>query len=122
MAENPQIRIGDELYEISEYRLGDPVLIEQVTGLRWSEFASRVDAMVKDQAEDPVAVLGLVSVAMWQAHPEWSVREATQRAIGIGMNELEFVAPDDVERPRVPAQGRSRSRTSPAKSTNGAED
>lgn len=122
MADNPQIRVGDELYEIGEYRLGDPVLIEQVTGMKWAEYAARVDDMVKTQAEDPIAVLGLVAVAMWQAHPDWNVREAAKRATMLAISDLEFVAPDGGDRPPVPAEGRSLSPTSPEKSTTGAED
>lgn len=66
MADEPGFSIGDEFYAFpTTFRLGDPVLVAEVTGLGWNDFAEMLDQ------GDPRTLAGLVAVSVWQKHPKW---------------------------------------------------
>jgi hypothetical protein len=48
------------------FRIGDPVLIRELTGYEWEDFAARLD---DGPGMDMLA--GLVGVAVWQGNPRW---------------------------------------------------
>lgn len=88
MAHAEVFLIDDREYPIpTSFRLIDPVLIREITGLEWPEFTQRLDGADPDETEandadmDPVALLGLVAVAVWQQHPRWS-KEKVKRYVG----------------------------------------
>lgn len=70
-------RIGEADYEFpATFRMCDPVLVEEVTGLDFAEFAERIDEMNEaiaggEPGSDVKALLGLVAVGVWQANPRW---------------------------------------------------
>jgi len=67
---DPGFEIGGNLYPFpTSFRLGDPVLVEQVTGLDWPTFTNRLDDA--DYDEDLVTLSGLIAVALWQSNPTW---------------------------------------------------
>ena len=63
----PYFQIDGQVFPIpTDFRLGDTVLIERVTGMKFLEWGER-----SDDTDDPVAVLGLLAAAVWQANPRW---------------------------------------------------
>lgn len=93
----PDFSIGNQDFFFPDtFRLGDPVLIEEVTGKDFTEFAELLDD--PDRRKSPVVLAGLVSVAVWQAHPNWR-RDRVRRFIeSTAQDSLEFAqADEDVE-------------------------
>lgn len=92
MSEQTQIRIKDKLYDYpTGSKIGEPALIEYVTGLTHKEWRRRyraaveemLDALQKaaddddetalnDLEDDEVVAAGVVAVAVSRAHPRWS--------------------------------------------------
>lgn len=69
----------------SAFRLADPVLVKDVTGLEWPEFEARYtttrEAVSRgEKAGDAIIVLGLIAVAVWQMNPSWK-RERVARFV-----------------------------------------
>lgn len=93
-------KIGERIYPVpSGFRWVETVLIERLTGLRFSEFAERLDQAqaeqglpVEDQEFDPLIVLGLIAAAVWQANQTWS-RDRVEKFI----NTLEINAVEEVK-------------------------
>jgi len=114
--------IDDREYAMpTSFRLIDPVLIREITGLEWLEFTGRLDGVDPDDPAgnevdmDPVVLLGLVAVAVWQQHPRWS-REKVKRYVGeLDIAALSFQGGEAVgDPPPVPGPDpASTSRTSP---------
>jgi hypothetical protein len=78
MDEAPSFEIGGVVYPVpTAFRITDPALVREVTGMDWAEF---VDGLREEQ-EDPVLVAGLVAVAVSQANPGWR-RERVVRYLG----------------------------------------
>jgi hypothetical protein len=71
------------------FRLGDPVLVKEVTGMRWPDFVAALDEMNEDEAPDQVVLAGMIAVAFWQGNPTMT-RDRARRAI-------EKIPQDDVE-------------------------
>lgn len=98
MARNkqPDFSIGkQDFYFPDSFRLGDPVLIEEVTGKDFTEFAEMLDD--PHRRKSPVVLAGLVAVAVWQAHPTWR-RDRVRRFIEETAQEsLEFSQADEPE-------------------------
>jgi len=97
-------KIGEEVYPFTgSLRLTDPVLIERVTGLHFTEFAKRQDAALEKvksngapEEFDAIVMVGLVAVSVAQAHPEWSFSEVEKFIQGVHFEELTSVGGDDV--------------------------
>jgi hypothetical protein len=106
-------RDGVEIYKRfypwpDAFRLGDPVLVKEITGMRWPDFA----AALQDQNEaideavemglpspepDQVVLAGLIAVAFWQGNPHMS-REKARRALErIPMEDIEVIDGDEGE-------------------------
>ena len=123
MADDGVFLIDDREYAMpTSFRLIDPVLIRELTGLEWMEFTQRLDGVDADDPAagdtdmDPVVLLGLVGVAVWQQHPRWS-REKVKRYVGeLDIAALSFQGGEAVgDPPPVPGPDpASTSRTSPA--------
>lgn len=86
-------KIGERAYPVpSGFRWVDTVLVERLTGLKFSEYGERYDAMQEAmeaekelpaedrQPADPIIVLGLVAVSIWQANKTWT-RERVEKFV-----------------------------------------
>ncbi len=121
---------GFELYKRfypwpDKFRLGDPVLVQQVTGMRWPEFCSALDEIDPDEPADQVVMLGLIAVSFWQGNPQMS-REKVRRIIErMPQDELDIIegdVEDDVVPPAEAEDGDLPLTTSPVSIENSASN
>lgn len=90
MPDKDGVEIYKRFYAWPErFRLGDPVLVKEVTGMRWPDFVAALEELDDDEEPDQVVLLGLIAVAFWQGNPQMS-RDKVRRA-------LEKTWQDDVE-------------------------
>lgn len=85
------------------FRLGDPVLVAEVTGLPWIEFAQMLDE------GDSRTLAGLVAVAVWQKHPDWRREKVVRYVESISISDLEVDSPSDARPPEPEADTTGRS-------------
>lgn len=112
--DQPGFHIGNDFYEFpTKFRLGDPVLVAEVTGMAWNDFAELLDS------GDPRTLAGLVAVAIWQKQPTWRRERVLRHVEGLELDALEFTGADDVEEalPQSSAGGPDTTPGSPATST-----
>lgn len=95
----------------SKFRLGDPVLVREVTGMDWPEFVRALDAMDEDDAPDQVVLAGMIAVAFWQGNQQMTREKARRTIEKIPQDKIEIVEGDD-ERPPDEAAGEPPSTTS----------
>lgn len=119
--------IEDRFYPFPvSFRLADPVLVEELTGLGWDEFVDRLPSgedSADGQGTDPVAMVGLVGVAVWQQNPRWRRDRVLRFIQSIEQNAIEFEAPDEEANGGPPAKtaGGKTSGPSASKSGSGSE-
>lgn len=100
------------------FRSLDPVLIRDVTGIDWDEWAAGLADTGQDQ------ILGLMAVSIWQTHPTWPRRKVVQFMTTLDMDRVEFVGGDEpAEEGTVvplspPPTSHADTETSPGHSTN----
>jgi hypothetical protein len=105
------------------FRLGDPVLVERVTGLDWPAFTARLPEEDSDpsQAEDIVVTAGLLAVSVWQQHPHWRRERVASYVEQLDLSKVKFIAgEDDVDPPAVTQEtspGENSSKTTPTPSS-----
>ena len=90
-------QIGDHFFPFaSSFKLGDPVLVEELTGLTWVEFLDRLpdDDSADDEIPDPVAMLGLVGVSVWHANPGWRRARVIKYVQLQNMENVTAIAPE----------------------------
>jgi hypothetical protein len=110
--DEPGFSIGDEFYAFpTSFRLGDPVLVGEVTGLGWNEFAEMLDQ------GDPRTLAGLVAVAVWQKHPQWRRERVLLFVESLAMESLVFNDVESEDDAVPPLQGAGITTESPASST-----
>lgn len=107
-----------------KFRLGDWVLIEEMTGLQADVFAERFDEMnkridaAKEHDEKPLpdmgVLVGLIAVAVWQANPRWRRDRVLAFMQQIDTTEFEGLGGDD----GPPAKGED----DPANRSSGSSD
>jgi hypothetical protein len=106
-------RSGVEIYKRfypwpDSFRLGDPVLVKEVTGMKWPDFAQALDDQNQaiEEAEemgteppspDQVVLAGLIAVAFWQGNPTMSRDKARRALERIPMDDIEVVDGDEGE-------------------------
>lgn len=99
--------IGSEFFPMpAGFRLADPVLVGEVTGLSWDEFATMLDT------GDPRSITGMIAVAVWQKHPEWKRDKVARFVENIELDSIEATGGDDADPP--PVSGPTGSDGSPA--------
>jgi hypothetical protein len=126
MADNATgFEIRGRLYPMPEgFRLCDPVLVEELTGLPFNTFAERLDEMgdsIRDGGEaevDPVMLPGLIGVSVWQAHKTWARAKVIKWVQNVDIDEVDFKGgdSDDAEgEARPPDESSSTSSSSSTK-------
>ncbi len=83
------------------FRMGDPVLVEEVTGLTWGEFSDRMD----DADGDPAIMLGMLAVAVWQTNPRWRRDRVARYVEGLKIEDVRFVGEEREPEANPPVNG-----------------
>lgn len=110
----------------TRFRMGDPVLVREVTGMSWPEFTTALDMMEREYASlveqgqgddfqpDHILLLGLMAVAFWQGNPTMGRAKVVRALERIPIEEVEFIAADEEvdASPPEEAAGRPPSTTS----------
>ena len=98
-------------------RLGDPVLVSEITGMKWPDFEiaqAEYSQAVEDAREmggeppspDPILFVGMVAIAFWQGNPMMTRDKARRALERISMDDIELIDGDDLEDDvGPPAQG-----------------
>jgi hypothetical protein len=124
-------RSGVEIYKRfyawpDTFRLGDPVLVKEVTGMKWPDFAAALDEQNQaiEEAEemggpapqpDQVVLAGLIAVAFWQGNPMMSRDKARRALERIPMDDIEVIDGDEGEADvGPPAPGGEEAATTPS--------
>jgi hypothetical protein len=91
--------IHSTFYRMPEaFRMGDPVLVEDVSGLTWTEFSDRMD----DTGGDPAVMLGMLAVAVWQANPKWRRDRVARFVESVDIADVKFIGDEAEEDARPP--------------------
>ena len=97
MAEQATFKIGETEYEFpSRFRMGDPVLVEELTGISFTAFSERIEVSRDDERADMVVMVGLIGVAIWQANPRWKRDRVVAFVNDIDLEQFEAFAADAV--------------------------
>lgn len=98
MPDRDGVEINKRFYPWPErFRLGDPVLVKEVTGMRWAEFAQALDELDPEEAPDQVVLAGLIAVAFWQGNQQMSRDKVRRTVERIQMENIEIVEGDEGE-------------------------
>jgi hypothetical protein len=121
VAEPPRFKIrGVEYEQAATTRLGDPALIEALTGLKHSEWRRRYVASLQavldqqeaiergeepegDYDEDALVTQGILGMAIARKHPTWSRSKIVEFVNGISYEEIEILAVEVEEDPTTEA-------------------
>lgn len=98
MPDQSGFEIKGKFYPLAQsFRLGDPPLVERVTGLDWPEFTERLPDEDSDptKAEDIVVLAGLIAVSVWQQHPHWRRDRAASYVEQLELDRVKFIAADE---------------------------
>lgn len=98
MSDKPGFEIYKTHYPVPErFRLGDPVLVREITGMDWPEFVEALERMEAEDSVDQVVLVGLMAVAFWQGNPTMT-RDKVRRVIErVWQEDAEVVGMDDNE-------------------------
>ncbi len=81
------------------FRLGDPVLLEELTGLTYESFLERLPDDDSPDDPDPVAMAGLIGVAIWHEHPTWRRDRVVRYTQQIEKEAIELVGAEFEDEP-----------------------
>jgi hypothetical protein len=90
----------------SAFRVGDPMLVQEITGMEFPEFAAAIDD--EDRRKNPVILAGLIGVAIWQRNPKFSRAKVVSLVERLQMDDIDFVGDAEVDTtvpPTVAAEG-----------------
>ena len=89
-SDQPGFEIAGRLYPVPQgFRLGDPALVREVTGMSFADFAEALDD--ERSRRDPVIQLGIIAVAVWQQHPTWRRERVARYVEALEISGLRFV-------------------------------
>jgi hypothetical protein len=90
MAEKAGVRInGEDYFFVDAFKLGDPALVYEVTGLDWNTF-SELFAKSGDGHPDPNIMTGLIAVAIQRGHSTWTRREVYDYVRELDFADLDY--------------------------------
>lgn len=85
MADEPGFEIAGEFFKFPvTYRICDPVLVAEITGLEWEEFAEGLDN------KNPRILPGLLAVGVWQKYPRWKRDKVVNYVQSVEFDALSF--------------------------------
>lgn len=114
MAEDAGFVLGGEFYPTPQaFRLGDPVLIAELTGLTFPEFAEALGD--EDRRSDPSILVGLIGVSVWQKHPKWTRARVVAYVQALDLGSLQFQGGEEDE--DVPPEVTELGKNSPSSDT-----
>lgn len=114
----------------TRFRMGDPVLVTEVTGMTWPEFTAALEAMEDDYASlaeqgradefqaDHTLLLGLMAVAFWQGNPTMNRAKVVRAIERVPIDDVEFIAGDQEEDAGPPAEAAEAAGVSPTTTSN----
>jgi hypothetical protein len=131
-------RDGVEIYKRfyawpDRFRIGDPVLVKEITGMRWPDFVQALDDQNEAIAEaeemggpspnpDQVVLAGLIAIAFWQGNPQMSRDKARRALERVWMEDVEVVDGDEGEADLgPPASGGEEAATEPSMTSSKSE-
>lgn len=89
MADEAGFVIGGEFYPTpTSFKMGDPVLIAELTGMTFPDFAEALGD--EDRAGDPSVFVGMIGVAVWRRYPRWSRARVVAYVQQIDLEALTF--------------------------------
>lgn len=92
MPDQPGFQIEGRFYPfVQQYKHGDPILIHEVTGLAWDEFADLLAESAEEGARpNPIVQTALIAVAIQRQFPGWSRRRVSDyvRNLELGAEEI----------------------------------
>ncbi len=111
MAQEAGFKIGDDFYPVPDhFTFGDAVLVKEVAGLEWEEFAAELDGNGGTSAR---TLIGLVAVGVAHSEPHWNRDRVIQFVLAVDLRTFEQVEGDELP----PEKAGSRSRGKSAEST-----
>lgn len=84
---------GREYEFPTTFRVCDPVLVRDVTGLTFQEFTDILGN--DDDSIDPVVLAGLVAVGIWQKFPTWKRQQVVSYVQQITADDFQLVPTDE---------------------------
>ncbi len=104
-----------------QMRLMDPLLVTEVTGMTYTKFIESWQAGIaslEDEDVDPVVMMGLIAVAVWQQHPDWSRAKVVKLLEQMSQEDLEVIGGDEDVQTVPPTRGESENDSSDITSEN----
>lgn len=81
----PGFEIFGVVYPVVErWRVADPVLVREVTGMEWLEFAEAAERMSLEEGMggeggvDQIVLAGMIAVSYWQANPRMTRKQVVR--------------------------------------------
>lgn len=92
--DEPGFEIGGVFYRMpTSFRLVDPVLVTEVTGMKFPAFAEAIGD--EDERQDPTIMAGLIAVAVWQKNPRWKRDKVVRFVQEIPLEAVDVSGGDD---------------------------
>ena len=95
----PGFEIRGRFYPIpTSYRVCDPVLVREVTGmeyLAWADSLPDEETELPPEGLDPVVMAGLVAVAVWQTNTTWRRQQVVKYCESLQNSEVVLVGLDE---------------------------
>lgn len=99
MSDQPGFKVGGHFFPfVHEYKHGDPILIHEVTGLEWNEFAELL-ADAADGPANPILETALLAISVQHAQPTWSRKRVNDFVRNLALGSEEIVGNTAPERP-----------------------
>jgi hypothetical protein len=136
MAQEEGFEIFNRFYPAPRsFRLGDPVLVREVTGMEWPEFTGalaeqeeELQALIEQGRQDAfqpdqVVLLGLIAVSFWHGNPTMSRRKVVTAVQRIPVDDVRYIAGDEEDDagPPAPTDGAAAAGASPPTTTSGSD-
>lgn len=117
---HPEAERGKFYPLVSDFKTGDAMLVERVTGLTWRDFIARLpDEDDDSDVMDAVVSAGLLAVAVAHVHDSWGRERVASYVEATPMAHVVWHEPDEAEvpvRPPAISAGETSSSSSPAES------